>query len=106
MSRKSIARLEMPTLPTNYTERVYAAVLGKLIGVYVGRPFEGWEHRRILQELGPIRHYVHEKLNLPLVVTDDDVSGTFSFVRALEEHGSKPRYFGRSYRQDMAEPDH
>lgn len=27
------------------------------------------------------------KEELPLVVTDDDVSGTFTFVRALEEHG-------------------
>ena len=27
--------------PTDYPERAYAAVLGKLIGVYLGRPFEG-----------------------------------------------------------------
>ncbi len=29
------------TLPPNYAERVYAGVLGKIIGVYLGRPFEG-----------------------------------------------------------------
>jgi hypothetical protein len=31
----------MANLPTDYLERVYAGVLGKIIGVYLGRPFEG-----------------------------------------------------------------
>ena len=31
----------------DYAERVYAGVLGKLIGVYLGRPFEGWTYERI-----------------------------------------------------------
>ncbi|KUJ23729.1 ADP-ribosylglycohydrolase [Mollisia scopiformis] len=75
------------SLPADYLERVYAGVLGKLIGVYIGRPFEGWTHQRIVKQLGHIHHYVHEKFDAPLVVTDDDVSGTFVFVRALEEHG-------------------
>jgi ADP-ribosylglycohydrolase len=79
--------LAMPSLPDDYLERVYAGVLGKLIGVYLGRPFEGWTHQRIMKELGPIRYYVHQRLNSPLVVTDDDVSGTFIFVQALNEHG-------------------
>ncbi|KAI1805856.1 ADP-ribosylglycohydrolase [Daldinia bambusicola] len=74
------------SLPSDYLERVYAGVLGKLIGVYMGRPFEGWTHERILAELGHVRYYVNEKLNVPIVVTDDDISGTFTFVRALEEH--------------------
>jgi len=77
----------MPATPSDYLERVYAGVLGKLIGVYLGRPFEGWTHQRILSELGHIKYYVHDKLNVPLVVTDDDVSGTFVFPRALLEHG-------------------
>ncbi|KAI1654414.1 ADP-ribosylglycohydrolase [Daldinia decipiens] len=76
----------MSSLPEDYLERVYAGVLGKLIGVYMGRPFEGWTHQRILAELGHVRYYVNEKLKLPIVVTDDDISGTFTFVRALEEH--------------------
>ncbi|KAI1085145.1 ADP-ribosylation/Crystallin J1 [Whalleya microplaca] len=79
----------MASLPNDYLERAYAGVLGKIIGVYLGRPFEGWTHARIMDELGPINYYVHEKCNAPLVVTDDDVSGTFTFVRALEEHGVK-----------------
>ena len=72
-------------LPPDYLERVYAGVLGKLVGVYLGRPFEGWTHQRIMEELGHIKYYVHERMGMPLVVTDDDVSGTFAFVRALED---------------------
>ena len=79
----------MTALPPDYSERAYAAVLGKLIGVYLGRPFEGWTYQRIMRELGPIEGYVHERLNYPLVVTDDDVAGTFTFIRALEDHGAR-----------------
>jgi ADP-ribosylglycohydrolase len=74
-------------IPTDYVERVYAGVLGKIIGVYLGRPFEGWSHERILAELGEVNYYVAEKLGVPLVVTDDDISGTFTFIRALEDYG-------------------
>src|SRR5215213_327934 len=76
--------------PHNYVERVYAGVLGKIIGVYLGRPFEGWSYERILHELGEIRYYVHEKRGVSLIVTDDDISGTFTFFRALTDHGSSP----------------
>jgi ADP-ribosylglycohydrolase len=77
-------------VPNDYLERVYAGVLGKLIGVYLGRPFEGWTHQKIMKELGPIDYYVHDRLNQPLVVTDDDVAGTFTFIRALEDYGVSP----------------
>jgi len=77
----------MASVPADYLERIYAGVLGKLIGVYLGRPFEGWTYQRIMKELGPIEYYVHDRFDAPLVVTDDDVSGTFTFVRALAEHG-------------------
>ncbi|KAM5343294.1 hypothetical protein ACJ41O_014260 [Fusarium nematophilum] len=79
----------MPSLPENYLHRVYAGVLGKLVGVYLGRPFENWTYQEIQDRLGDIDYYVHEKLGVPLVVIDDDVSGTFAFVRALEEHGAR-----------------
>jgi ADP-ribosylglycohydrolase len=73
--------------PTDYLERVYAGVLGKIIGVYLGRPFEGWTYQRIDTELGEIWDYVHERFNVPLIVADDDISGTFTFLRALSDHG-------------------
>lgn len=74
-------------LPNDYIERVYAGVLGKIIGVYLGRPFEGWTYEAIMAELGEIWYYVHDKLGVPLVVTDDDISGTFTFLRALPDYG-------------------
>ncbi len=77
-------------LPVDYEERVYAGVLGKIIGVYLGRPFEGWSYDRIMGELGEINYYVHEKLDKPLIVTDDDISGTFTFIRALDDYGYDP----------------
>ena len=43
-----------------YEEKVYAGVLGKIIGVYLGRPFEGWTYERIMEKLGPINYYVNE----------------------------------------------
>ena len=58
-------------IPNDYVERVYAGVLGKLIGVYLGRPFEGWSYEKIMAELGEIYYYVHEKIKVPLIVTDD-----------------------------------
>ena len=79
-------------LQSDYAERVYAGVLGKIIGVYLGRPFEGWTYERISRELGEVRHYVNDRTDVALrhrelVVPDDDIAGTFVFIRALAEHG-------------------
>ena len=49
-----------------FEEKVYAGVLGKIIGVYLGRPFEGWYYDRIMEELGPINYYVNDKLDFPI----------------------------------------
>ncbi len=78
------------SLPHDYVERVYAGVLGKIIGVYLGRPFEGWPYARIMHELGEINYYVHEQCHTPLIVTDDDITGTFTFLRALPDYGNTP----------------
>jgi ADP-ribosylglycohydrolase len=79
--------------PSDYYERVYAGVLGKIIGVYLGRPFEGWTYEHIMEQLGEIKYYVHDRRDLPLhnhqlVVTDDDISGTFTFLRALPDYSN------------------
>ena len=78
-------------LQSDYDERVYAGVLGKIIGVYLGRPFEGWPNERIEDVLGDIEYYVHDKVGVPLIVTDDDISGTFTFVRALSDYHCDPQ---------------
>jgi ADP-ribosylglycohydrolase len=91
----------MMSIPHDYAERVYAGVLGKIIGVYLGRPFEGWTYDRIMAELGEINYYVHERRHVPLIVTDDDISGTFTFLRALPDYGNSldltPAQIGQSW---------
>jgi ADP-ribosylglycohydrolase len=99
------------TLPQDYAERVYAGVLGKIIGVYVGRPFEGWTYERIMKELGEIDYYVNEHLpwNPPLVVTDDDITGTFTFLRALPDYNNSldltPSQIGQTWLNYIIEND-
>ena len=78
-------------LDKNFEEKVYAGVLGKIIGVFLGRPFEGWSYERIMKELGPINYYVNEKLDFPLPVSDD-ITGTFTFLRAFRECNFKKNY--------------
>ena len=94
-------------LPSDYLDRVYAGVLGKIIGVYLGRPFEGWTYEKIMAELGEINYYVHEKRNVPLVVTDDDISGTFTFIRALPDFNNSkdltPQQIGQTWMNYLIE---
>lgn len=78
------------SIPFDYIERVYAGVLGKIIGVYLGRPFEGWSYERIMAELGEINYYVNDKRKSPLILTDDDITGTFTFLRALPDYDNDP----------------
>ena len=42
-------------LNKEYEEKVYSGVIGKIIGVYLGRPFEGWWYDRIIEELEDIK---------------------------------------------------
>ena len=89
-----------PTI-RNYDEQVYAGVLGKVIGVYMGRPFEGWSKEALEKRWGRVDRYVHEDQNVPLVVSDDDISGTLTFVRALEDSGlyadTPEAFFGQTW---------
>ncbi len=89
------------TLPSDYVERVYAGALGKIIAVYLGRPIEGWSYEMIMKRFGEINYYVHEALEEPLIVTDDDLSGTFTFVRAMPDYGNSldltPEQIGQTW---------
>jgi ADP-ribosylglycohydrolase len=95
------------SLPPDYVERVYAGVLGKIIGVYLGRPFEGWTYDQIMAQLGEIWYYVHNKRGVPLIVTDDDISGTFTFLRALPDYGNSlaitPAQIGQTWMNYLIE---
>jgi len=100
----------MNPIPEDYSDRVYAGVLGKLIGVYLGRPFEGWSYEAISARWGEINCYVHEDQKVPLIVSDDDISGTFTFIRALLDHDSgreiSSREIGQTWLNYMAEHKH
>jgi len=80
----------MAPLNAAIRERIYAGVLGKLIGVYLGRAVEGWRYEAIRERFGAITNYVHHEAGMPLIVPDDDLSGTFVFFRALEDNGYDP----------------
>lgn len=70
-----------------YEKKVYAAVLGKVAGVYFGRPIEGWSKEKIEEKFGFVDRYVAADQNVPLIVADDDISGTLTFIRALADSG-------------------
>jgi len=73
--------------PDDYLERVYAGVLGKIIGVYFGRPVENWLYENISARFGSVDHYLNGEMGTHLVTTDDDIAGTFIIIRALEDAG-------------------
>jgi ADP-ribosylglycohydrolase len=69
-----------------YAESIYAGVLGKILGVYLGRPVEGWAYKKIQDTFGEVDYYVHNAVGVPLVVADDDISGTFGFFKTMEDN--------------------
>ncbi|SCP97248.1 ADP-ribosylglycohydrolase family protein [Anaerobium acetethylicum] len=71
----------------DYSEKIYAGVLGKILGVYLGRPVEGWTYEKIDSTFGEVYNFKNHKTGAPLIVPDDDISGTFVFYRALEDNG-------------------
>ena len=69
-----------------FEDKIYAGVLGKILGVYLGRPVEGWSYQKIQDTFDEVKYYVHDKAGVPLIVADDDISGTFGFFRAIEDN--------------------
>ena len=70
-----------------FAEKTYAGVVGKICGVYLGRAVEGWSYDAIRSRFDEIQYYVADQVGWPLIVPDDDISGTFLFYRALEDNG-------------------
>jgi len=91
----------------NYEQQVYAGVLGKVIGVYLARPVEGWPKQRLVDDWGLVDHYIAGERGQPLVVPDDDITGTFTFIRALEDSGryadTPPDFFGKTWLNYLVE---
>ena len=53
-------------------ERIYAGVLGKILGVYHGRPVEGWSYERIRDRFGEVGYFVNDQLGLPITAPYTD----------------------------------
>ncbi|MFJ2829412.1 ADP-ribosylglycohydrolase family protein [Streptomyces sp. NPDC087263] len=80
---------QAPVERPRYAEQVYAGVLGKIIGVYLGRPVEGWAYQDIADRFGEVGRYVNDDLGVPLIVADDDISGTLAFARVVLDNPSR-----------------
>ena len=76
----------------NISIKTYAGVLGKIFGVYSGRPVETWySYDKIMNAYGELWGYPKNSydINNNPVLTDDDITGTFVFIRAIEDNGYK-----------------
>lgn len=86
---------------SSYLHKTYAGVLGKIIGVYLGRPVEGWAYNDIVERFGQIEYYVNDRLGIPVVTADDDISGSFAFSRAVVDHAGRgaltPQHVGETW---------
>ncbi len=67
-----------------YLEQVYAAWLGKVIGVRLGSPVENWSHEKIMEAFPDEEGYL---VDYDVYAADDDLNGPLFFVRALLEEG-------------------
>ncbi len=74
----------MPTILPDYLERVYAGLLGKMIGIRLGAPVEPaiWTYERIRDVYGEVTSYLKPYRNF---AADDDANGPVYFIRPLLE---------------------
>ncbi len=68
----------------DYIERCYAGWLGKIIGVHLGSPVEGWSMEKIRLKHGILTDYVQEYNDY---AADDDTNGPLFYMRALTDYG-------------------
>lgn len=66
-----------------YLKKVYASWLGKVIGVQLGSPIEGWSHEKIMEKYPNDEGYL---VNYDVYASDDDINGPLFFIRALLDH--------------------
>ncbi len=64
--------------------QVYAAWLGKLIGIRLGAPVENWTYEQIRDTYGKLNGY---PVDYGVFASDDDANGPLFFARALERYG-------------------
>lgn len=64
-----------------YMEKTYAAWMGKMIGIRLGAPVEGWTCEEIRRTYGRVNGYL---VDYGIFAADDDSNGPLFFVRALQ----------------------
>lgn len=69
-------------MDSSYISRIYAGWLGKIIGIRLGAPIEGWTYEKIRNIYGELDHYPVEFHDF---AADDDSNGPIFFIRALED---------------------
>jgi ADP-ribosylglycohydrolase len=65
-----------------YFQRTYAGWLGKIIGIRLGSPIEGWTHEQIMETYGEIDGYKREYHDY---AADDDSNGPAFLIRSLAD---------------------
>lgn len=82
----------------DYEKLTYTSLLGKVIGVYLGKNQEGWTKEAIEKRYGLLDHYTHVG---EIATPDDDISGPLTFIRALEDseeyENTSPEFFGKTW---------
>lgn len=76
----------MKEKPSSYEEalrRIYASLLGKLIGIRLGAPIESWTGPQVRKAFAPLNHY---PLAYGQFGADDDANGPLFFSRFLLDH--------------------
>ena len=68
-------------------KKCYAGWLGKLAGIRLGAPIEGWTYEKIAKEVGEISGYIGD---LRRFAADDDSNGPMMFIRALNDYSLEP----------------
>ncbi|GKX28413.1 hypothetical protein SH1V18_08930 [Vallitalea longa] len=67
----------------NYIEKTYAGWLGKIIGIRLGSPIEGWTYELIKKTYGEISDYLVDYKDY---AADDDSNGPLFFIRAIIDY--------------------
>ncbi len=65
------------------TEKIYASLLGKFIGVRLGAPIEGMSGPLVRKGYAPVRSYL---LDYGQFAADDDINGPLFFPWVLKDH--------------------
>ena len=75
-------------IPQDYLRRVYAGWLGKVIGIRLGAPIEGWSYEMIRNTFGELNGYPASYKNF---AADDDSNGPLSTVFSGGEAMGSPQ---------------